>query len=97
METAESLLKVQRHRLTLRKKSFQSTKPAKIKANIADLQLLQGLYLKLEPVISALGLTHEGLRYYANSVIKAEIFQVSRRAAEDRYLHLLAFIAHQTF
>src|SRR5947209_578829 len=95
-EEAESPLQVQRHRLTLLKKSFQSTKPARIKANIADLQLLQGLYLKLEPVITALGLTHEGLRYYANSVIKAEIFQVSRRAAADRYLHLLAFIAHRS-
>lgn len=96
-QEVESPLKVQRHRLTLLKKAFQSTKPAKIKANIADLQLLQGLYLRLEPVIKALGLTQQGLRYYANSVIKAEIFQVSRRAAEDRYLHLLSFIAHQTF
>lgn len=90
-------LKVQRYRLTLLKKSYQSTKPAKIKSNLADFELLRGLYLELEPVITALGLTHEGLRYYANSVIKAEIFQVTRRATEDRYLHLLAFIAHQTF
>lgn len=90
-------LKVQRYRLTLLKKSYQSTKPSKIKNNLADFELLCGLYLELEPVITALGLTHEGLRYYANSVIKAEIFQVTRRVAEDRYLHLLAFIAHQTF
>jgi hypothetical protein len=30
-------------------------------------------------------------------VIKAEVFQVSRRADPDRHLHLLCFIAHQYF
>lgn len=83
--------------LSLLKKFHHSTKPAKIKANIADLQLLRSLYGAIEPTLLALGLTDEGLRYYANSVIKAEIFQVSRRAAPDRHLHLLAFIAYQTF
>jgi len=51
----------------------------------------------MENVILALGLTHDGVAYYANSVIKAEIFQVARRAASDRYLHLLTFITHQAF
>jgi hypothetical protein len=36
------------------------------------------------------------LRYYAYSVVKAQIHQVSRRAKEDRYLHLIAFIVYQT-
>jgi len=89
--------KVQRYRLTLLKKFHHSTKPSKIKANIADLQLLRGLYSAVEPTLLALGLTDEGLRYYATSVIKAELFQVSRRAAPDRHLHLIAFIAYQTF
>jgi len=96
-EEETAALKVQRYRVTLLKKSYQSTKPAKIKSNLSDLQLLRGLYLEFEPVIAALGLSHEGLRYYANSIIKAEIFQVTRRAAQDSYLHLLCFIAHQTF
>ncbi len=89
--------RLRRYRLTLLKKSFQSTRPTKIKANVADFQLLRGLYVELESVITALGLTHEGLRYFANSVIKAEVFQVHRRTAQDRYLHLLSFIAYQTF
>lgn len=87
----------QRYRLTLLKQFHQSTKPGRIKANLADWQLLSGLYEEVEPVITALGLSHEGLSYYAHAVIKAEIFQVTRRAAADRYLHLLAFIAYQTF
>jgi hypothetical protein len=37
------------------------------------------------------------VQYYAHSVIKSEIFQVVRRAEEDRYLHLLCFIAHQFY
>jgi len=85
------------YRLTLLKKFHQSTKPARIKTNVADWRRLRQLYGEMENVIQALGLTHEGLYYYANSVIKAEIFQVARRSAADRYLHLLTFIAHQTF
>ncbi len=95
--TDEASANLHCYRLTLLKKSFQSTRPAKIKANVTDFQLLRGLYVELESVITDLGLTHEGLRYFANSVIKSEVFQVNRRTAQDRYLHLLAFIAYQTF
>ena len=31
------------------------------------------------------------------NAIKSEIFQVTRRSSEDRYLHLIAFITHQYF
>lgn len=96
-EAKGTVPQVQRYRLTLLKKFHQSTQPARIKDNIADWQLLCGLYGEMESVITALGLSHEGLSYYAHTVIKAEIFQVTRRHAADRYLHLLAFIAHQTF
>ena len=86
-----------RYRLTLLKKSYQSTRPAKIKANLADLNTVQTLYLDLMPVVQRLNLSYESIRYYAYSVIKAQIPQVSRRADEDRYLHLIAFIVYQTF
>ena len=86
-----------RYRLTLLKKPFQSTKPGKIKANVADFRLLRDLYREVENVVTALGLTRAGLRYFATSVLKAEVFQMTRRSAPDRYLHLLAFIAEQTF
>jgi hypothetical protein len=37
------------------------------------------------------------LRYYAYSVVKAQVHQVSRRAKQDRYLHLIAFILEKAF
>src|ERR1019366_5137545 len=40
-----------RYRLTLLKKPFQSTKPAKIKANLLDQQSLQALYLDLRTFV----------------------------------------------
>jgi TnpA family transposase len=86
---------VQRFKLTLLKRFSQSTKPAKIKANIEDLRLLRPLYHEVESVVAALDLTPEGVRYYANSVLKSRIFQVSRRAEDDRHLHLVCFSAHQ--
>jgi len=90
-------LKVQRSKLTLLKKFSQSLKPMQIKENTQDLLTLKELYQKLEGIVSSLNLTQEGLHYYANSVIKSQIFQVARRADEERYLHLVTFIAHQYF
>jgi len=85
------------YQLTLLKQLSQSTRPTKIKERAADLQLIKGLFEQVQPMLQALDLTHEGIRYFANSVLKSEIFQVTRRQDEDRYLHVLAFIAHQTY
>ncbi len=85
------------YRLTLLKKLSQSTRPAKIKERVADLLLIEGLYQQFQSTLQILDLNHDGIRYYANSVLKSEIFQVARRHDEDRYLHVLAFIAHQYF
>jgi len=88
---------VQRFKLTLLKKISQSTRPSKIKATLEDWQIIQALYHKLTDIIASLPLTHEGLRYYATSVIKSRAFQISQRADDDRYLHLVCFIAHQFY
>ena len=86
-----------RYALTLLKRPYQSTQPAKIKANLTELETLLALYLELKPVVDKLALRHACIRQYAHSVVKSRIPQVSRRAAEDRYLHLIAFIVFQTF
>jgi Domain of unknown function (DUF4158) len=85
------------YKLTLLKKLSQSTRPSKIKETITDLLVVQGLYRDFLPILCALDLNHEGVRYYAHSVIKSEIFQVTRRSSKDRYLHLIAFVTHQYF
>ena len=90
-------LQVQRSRLTLLKRFSHSTRPSKIKSNLADLQIIRELYQPIASVIHSLDLTSEGLRYFAHSVIKSEVFQVSRRSEPDRYLHLLCFITHQYY
>ena len=90
-------LHVQRARLTLLKRVSHSMKPSKIKENLEDLQTIRDLYQPLHPIVRALDLTPDGLRYYAHSVIKSEVFQVARRADPDRHLHLLCFIAHQYY
>ena len=86
-----------RYRLTLLKKPLQSTKPRKIKATLLDQQALQTLYLDLQPVVARLNLSYGSIRYYAYSVIKSQIPQVSRRFAAARYLHLIAFVIYQTY
>jgi len=96
-DPAAEELHVQRARLTLLKRFSHSTKPSKIKENLADLQTIRDLYQPLRTIVRALDLTPDGLRYYAHSVIKSEVFQVSRRANPDRHLHLLCFTAHQYF
>jgi TnpA family transposase len=90
-------LQIQRARLTLLKRFSHSTKPSKVKENLADLQTIRALYQPLHTIIRSLDLTPDGLRYFAHAVIKSEVFQVERRADPERHLHLLCFIAHQYF
>lgn len=85
------------YRLTLFKKTYQSTKPLKIRANLDDLKALQQLYLEFNPVITKLNLSAASVRHYAYLVIKSQIPQISRRSVPIRYLYLIAFIAYQTF
>jgi TnpA family transposase len=85
------------YQLTLFKKSYQSTKPLKIKANLDDLKALQQLYLEFHPVITKLNLSNASVRHYAYLVIKSQIPQISRRSVKIRYLYLIAFITYQTF
>ena len=85
------------HRLTLLKKLSQSTKPSQVKESIADFETLSELYCQLDSIISILNFGYEGIRYYAGSVIKSQIFQLHQRSENDRYIHATAFIAHQFF
>lgn len=86
-----------RYRLTLLKKLSQSTKPTRIKEGVADFERLTALYDQLEDILSVLDLGIAGIRYYAGSVLKSELFQIHRREANDRYIHAAAFVAHQFF
>jgi len=86
-----------RYRLTLLKKLSQSTKPTKINERVGDLAALNQLHQRVAHILTIIDIGHEGVRYYANSVIKSEVFQIRRRRDEDRYVHLIAFIAHQFY
>ena len=85
------------YKLTLLKKMSQSTRPSKVKERVTDLALLKGLCESLKTIFHALKLNQEGIRYNATGVIKSEIFQMVRRVDEDRYLHIIAFIAYQYY
>ena len=89
--------KTSRYRLTLLKKISQSSKPTKVKERIEDLNFISDLYSKVEPILEATGLRHEGIKYFAGSVLKSQIFQLNQRSSEDRYVHVICFIAHQYF
>ena len=83
--------------MTLLKKLSQSTKPTQIKERTSDLFYISALYDNLKPLIPVLDLGYEGIRYFANSVIKSDIFQLNQRREEDRYVHVIAFITHQYY
>jgi hypothetical protein len=70
-------------------------RPSRIKTNIEDRRTLLPVYRELEPVLAALDLTPEGVRYHAQSVLKARREQVTRRTTTERSLYLLCFVAHQ--
>lgn len=86
-----------RYRLTLLKKLSQSTKPTKIKESVSDFKMMLELYRQFADVLPILGLGSEGIRYYAGSVVKSQIFQLARRTDPDRYVHAISFITHQLY
>ena len=93
----ESEGKHARYKLTLLKKISQSTRPTQIKERASDLIYVTELYDGIRPIFPVLNLGHEGIRYFANSVIKSDMFQLNQRDKEDRYIHVIAFIAHQYY
>ncbi len=88
--------KLKRYKITLLKKSNQSTQPSKIKEYIQDLKSLESLFVEIEHIINKLKLSPELIQYYAQVVIKSRVFQISRRE-KRRYLLLIAFVAYQYF
>ncbi len=89
--------KYARYKLTLLKKLSQSTRPTKIKERVVDLIYIAELYDSISSLFPVLNLGHEGIQYFANSVIKSDMFQLNQRDKEDRYIHVVAFIAHQYY
>ena len=87
----------QRYRVTLLKRFSQSLRPSRIRANLTDLCTLRELYGYIDTVAESLDLTQEGLRFYATSVLKAQVFQISRRVDVDRHLHMVCFVTHQYY
>ncbi|OSP53704.1 Tn3 family transposase [Pseudoruegeria sp. SK021] len=86
-----------RYRLTLLKKLAQSTSPSRIREAVADLEVLSDLYGQLDDILARLDLGTAGIRYFAGSVLRSEIFQMQRRDRNDRHIHAAAFVAHQFY
>lgn len=88
--------KVKRYKITLLKKSSQSTKPSKIRENVTDLDCLKDIFDDLQPVINSIDLSPETIQYYGRIVVKSQVFQLIRRD-DKKYLYLLAFVIHQYY
>jgi hypothetical protein len=72
---------------------FRDTQPSAIRANISDYKILKKYYEKMKPLLPLLDISDEMIRYYAQFVLRSQVFQVSRR--ENKYLMLLCFIVYQ--
>ena len=89
-------IKITKHKLTLLKKLNQSIRPKKIEKSIADFKELKELFYDNIELIKSLDLSPEVLKYYANTVLKGDVFNISRKKNENRkFLYLISFINHQ--
>lgn len=86
-----------RYRLTLLKKLSHSTRPTHIKDSIVDFETLVEVHEQLEEILSMLNLGVAGTSCFAGSVLKSRMFQLQQRAESDRYIHSIAFVAHQFY
>lgn len=93
----KSNLKLKRYKLTLLKKSNHELKPSKIKENVDDLKIIYALYKELLPIIEGINLSMDTIRYYAQVVIRSQVFQIDRRNDDKKYLLLISFVIHHFF
>lgn len=84
------------YRLTTLKRSLELMRPAAIRANVQDYAVLQALFAQVHPVVQALDLSEEVVRYYARYVERAQVFQV-RQQADKKYLMVLCFVVYQYY
>ena len=84
-----------RYRLTLLKKLSQSTSPSRIKEALTDFEVLSELHNRVAAVLARLDLGTAGIRYFAGSVLRSEIFQMQRLGRNGHHIHAAAFVAHQ--
>ena len=64
------------YRLTTLKRSLELMRPTAIRANVQDYAVLQTLFIQVYPVVQALDLSEEVVRYYARYVERTQVFQV---------------------
>ena len=58
--------------------------------------MLQALFTHVHPVVQALDLSEELVRYYARYVERAQVFQVQQQA-DKKYLMVLCFVVYQFY
>lgn len=84
------------YRLTTLKRSLELMRPAAIRANVQDYAVLQALFTQVYPVVQALDLSEEVVRYYARYVERTQVFQVQQQA-DKKYLMVLCFVVYQYY
>ena len=84
------------YRLTTLKRSLELMRPAAIRANVRDYAVLQALFIQVQPVVKALDLSEELVRYYARYVERTQVFQVQQQA-DKKYLMVLCFVVQQYY
>ena len=83
------------HQLARLKNAQELMRLSVIRSNMDILKDLKARYASLRPVIQALDLSAEMIEYYAEYVLRADVFQIKRRVR--RQLILLCFVQYQYF
>lgn len=81
--------------ITFLKKLIRKDNPKSIRINVSKHQVLFDLFDMIEPLIAALNLNENAIRYFGELVLKYQAHQIWRRRDTPKYLLLLSFIAYQ--
>ena len=93
LEKEDSETSLKKYTLTALKTHTHSVRSRKIKDNITDFEYLENLFKTILPVLKKVDLSLKLIKYYAEIVIRSQVFQISRRD-ENRYLYLISFIVN---
>ena len=60
-----------------------------------DFKTISDVYQKIMPVLADIDIDLARIRYFAGTTMRSNVLDLGRRLDADRYLHAIAFIAHQ--
>ncbi len=90
-------IKLKRYKITSLKKLKQSIKLSSVNNTMENFLFLKEIFNQIHDLVKKLSFPKNVIQYYGTTTIKSDVFQVSMKDEDKKYLHLICFVVHQYY